>query len=119
MTEQHSEERLVVGQTLLYVPNDLRRSEPREVTVTKIGRKWADISGGYNRISITTLDVDGYGYSSPGKCWRSREAYESHKKLCEAWSELRRLIDAKWYVPEGVTLSQIENAKRSLFKGVK
>lgn len=55
-TETQSAEKLVVGMTLLYVPNDLRRGEPREVTVTKVGRKWADTSIRL-RISVTTLEV--------------------------------------------------------------
>lgn len=112
-------EKVVIGQKLWYVPRELRRADPREVTVTKVGRKWADVSGGHGRINVETLEVDGRGYSSPGKCWRSREEYEAYDALCKAWDELRTLLSRHWSPPAGVTLNQVANAKRSLFKGEK
>lgn len=116
MSEQRTpEEKLFAGQVLLYVPHDLRRAAPYEVTVTKVGRKWAEISG-RNRIDVKTLALDARGYSSPGRCWRSLAEYEADKALQEAWRELRQLMDKQWYVPDGVGLNQIKNAKRALFK---
>lgn len=56
---------LQVGQQLWYVPNDSRRGEARFVTVTQVGRKWAQISP-TSRISIETLAVDAGRLSSPG-----------------------------------------------------
>jgi hypothetical protein len=34
---------LTVGQLLYYVPHDTRWSKPQFVTVTKVGRKWAEM----------------------------------------------------------------------------
>ena len=103
---------LKVGQTLWYVPNE-RRGMPHHVTVLKVGRKWADIGHG-RRISIETLCVDGGEYSSPGTSYLSKEDHDKEVALNKAW---RRFMDMARYAnrPQGVRLSQIENAARSLF----
>lgn len=112
------DQKLIVGAKLYYVPHDSRRHSPRHVTVTRVGRKWADIDSG-QRIDVKTLAVDAGGYSSPGRCWRSEEEYTRHAQLQEAWRAFRALVDKEWEAPAGVTMNQIENAKRSLFKGSK
>lgn len=50
---------LTVGQKLWLVPMERHYGQPCEVVVTKIGRKWASISGYYRgtRIDINTLIV--------------------------------------------------------------
>jgi len=103
---------LQVGQTLWHVPSG-RRGLASEVTVLKVGRKWADIGYG-RRISIEDLSVDGGQYCSPGRCYLSKAEHDKEVELNSAWgkfSELMRYANR----PEGVRLSQIENAARSLF----
>lgn len=103
---------LQVGQQLWYVPNK-RPGQPYFVTVLKVGRKWAEI-GHRRRISIEGLFVDGGQYSSPGRCYLSKEDHEKEVALNSAWA---RFMEMARYAnrPEGVRLSQIENAARSLF----
>lgn len=64
-----------VGQKLWLVP-DHRRAMGREVTVTKIGRKWASLSGNWDRFDMASGYLDG-GYSSPGRVYRNQEEHEA------------------------------------------
>jgi hypothetical protein len=88
---------LVVGQKLLFVREDrLAISYQRgrnetidqatELTVERLGRKWARC-GSY-RVHRYTLDVDGDGYGSPGRCYLSREHYAAEKAADRAWRAL-------------------------------
>lgn len=82
------------GQTLWYVPADMRWSKPREVTVTKIGRKWATL-GNFGRVDITTMYVDGGDYPSPGRCYLSKEDYEVALSADRLWRKLVEKIGYK------------------------
>jgi hypothetical protein len=110
------EMKLNVGQTLVFVPSGFRRGQPTEVTVTKIGRKWADIEGTFytDRIEIDTLHADGGKYSSPGRCYLSREEYETEKATGDAWWAFSRTIDGEHSAPEGVTAETIQNVVKQL-----
>lgn len=103
-----------VGQTLWYVPSRLYRGSPREVVVTKIGRQWGYIDGlpSSSRFDLRTLKLDG----TTGSLYLNREVYEKQVTLNAAWTELRKAIDRCCSAPDGVTINQIENAMRSLFK---
>jgi hypothetical protein len=114
MTDSPTPEKLSVGQKLWFVPSG-RRGDPKEVTILKIGRKYADIGNG-SRVDVKTLHVDGRNYSSPGTCFLSRDAHETEVATAKAWDELKQLFNRTWIRPKGVTLSQIQNARRSLFK---
>jgi hypothetical protein len=80
---------LKVGQTLWYVPNNYGRhpQQGRTVTVEKVGRKWAYIDHN-ERVDIKTMWVDGGQYSSPGKCYPSKEAYDNMVACQTEWSGL-------------------------------
>lgn len=84
--------KLTVGQKLWYVPRDSREvSQSREVTVTKIGRKWAEIDMGWGRgwrIDLDDWTVDGGNYSSPGRCHISREAWKAETERRRLWDGL-------------------------------
>ena len=101
---------LTVGQKLWCVPSQ-RRGSPHEVTVEKVGRKWANI-GYRDRIDIETLRIDGGEYSSPGTCYVSKQAYEDEIKLGQAWEAFRRSID--YSTPKGITIERIQEAQKIL-----
>lgn len=105
---------LQVGQKLWFVPNDRRSCAPYEVTVEKIGRKWASI-GRRGRINLETLAVDGGGYSSPGQCYEDRAVYEAKVALQAAWSSFQNKVRHQWRVPDGVTMDTIRVADSALF----
>lgn len=100
------------GQTLWWVPAQNRNAQGREVTVVKVGRKWATISNNY-RIAIDNLVADGGIYSPPGQCYPSQAAYEAELALNAAWHKFRRSLDLR-AVPNGVTIDNIEAARKLL-----
>ena len=99
---------LKVGQTLWFVPSATWRGVSREVTVTKVGRKWASLNDNA-RVSVATMWIDGGEYSSPGRCWPSAEVYENWCKCTDAWTELRRRIS--WGdPPQDMTVERVREA---------
>lgn len=105
---------LKVGQALYWVPRETRFRNPREVTVTKIGRKWVQLDN-RERIDIESLCADGGQYASPGQCYLSKADYEHAIKLSNNWTALRRDIESLWKAPNGVTLEDMD-AVRSILK---
>lgn len=104
---------LQVGQRLYYVPSQ-GRITPSFVTVAKVGRKWATLDSG-RRINLETLRADGGGYSSPGSCWESKQAYEAEVALRDAWSGFKRRMDREYTKPAHLTLADIEEISKRIF----
>ena len=104
---------LEVGQTLYYVPSQRHGGDPREVKVTKVGRKWATVQEGVwftEKIDLDTLVADGGVYSSPGQCYLSKTHYEEVLAESEAWKRFRSVIDRTFRAPAGVSLEDINYA---------
>lgn len=103
-------EKLSVGQTLWWVPG---RGTPSEVTVAGVGRKWAQLDN-HKRIDVVTLEADGAGYTSPGRCYRDRSVYEAGVHLAREWADLRKAVSGSYIARPGVTVEQIVQAKKLL-----
>lgn len=116
--------KLEAGMTLWYVRrgrgfNDMPPEDLGcEVRVVSVGRRWAALDNDV-RIDMATLAADGGDYQSPGQCYVSQVAFQDHVRLNMAWHELRRLVQWETRPPKGVTLAQVHNAMRSLFKDIK
>lgn len=81
-----------VGQSLYLVPNrgcGYRCSGV--VSISKVGRKWATLDND-SKMDLQTLDIDGGGYSSPGKCYLSEQEYIEYKEKKDYWLRLRNKI---------------------------
>lgn len=109
---------LQVGQKLLSVVDFRhgRRIDPpqqSEVAVTKVGRKYADLNSG-DRLILDTMTIDGGQYTSPGKCYLSKDVYDASEGATLAWRNLKNSMGG-WDVPAGVTVADIE-AARALLK---
>jgi hypothetical protein len=104
---------LSVGQKLWFVPYEHRRNPPHDVTVTKVGRKWATLDNGH-RIDVETWQADGGDCSSPGKCYPDRAAWENEQDRQAAWNVLRRAVGDTWRPPAGVTVEGVVEAMRLL-----
>ena len=105
---------LTVGKKLIFMPSERRRDVgPVEVTVEKVGRKWATISN-HQRIGVDDLVADGGQYSSPGRCYLSRVEYEAETRAEAAWRSLCKAIDQGWNPPQGVGAAEIEAAAKML-----
>ena len=103
---------IVVGQKLWYVPSYRHGLHGYEITVTKIGRRWATVSGADRgtRIDMATLQADGGEYSSPGQAYLSRDAYENSVVLKEAWRDYCSRLSAV-SPPDGMTMDKLEQIK--------
>lgn len=108
---------LVAGQKLVYVceyGGYKRESEPREVTVESVGRRWANLSWRGYRCDKNTLIVDGHGYSSPGRCHLSIEHYQQWLAAGTAWRRLSAQIGRQYACPTDVTAEDIAKAAELL-----
>src|SRR4051812_6194835 len=111
---------LAIGQTLYFVPAQRHNGNPHDVVVMKIGRKWADIrpadwQRNSHRIGLDDWQADGGGYSSPGRCSPSKEAYDAECARREAWQGLQReLRNLSGHPPHGVTVEAMTQARALL-----
>ena len=106
--------KLEVGQKLWYVPSE-NNGRSREIIIESVGRKWVKARF-IGKIDINTLQVDGGKYSSPGKCYLSKEEYESYVNLCSAWRDL--VTDLPLYsLPKGMTQEKIDAIRELVFGG--
>lgn len=99
-----------VGQKLWYVPIE-RRHDPFSVMVESIGRKWFSVKADWYSLKINLEDfcADGGKYTSPGKCWLSKESYESEMELRSAWDDFKRRIPHM--PPYGISVRGIKDLK--------
>lgn len=105
---------LKVGQQLWFVPRERRSSQPKFVTVTKVGRDWAYVSGHRHnsRVSLVSLDIDGGEYASPGRCYLNREEYEQQVAATTALHQVAQGV--KIYGLTTIPLSDILQAAKLL-----
>lgn len=98
-----------VGDTLYYVYNDSRRGNPFTVTIEKIGRKWMTVSPSFMpRINVETLSADGGVFSSPGRCFSSKEEYDAIVARQKAWGILIGKVSRLYSCPKHISLTDIE-----------
>lgn len=84
-----------------------------EVTVTAVGRKWANVEGAFiGRIAVDTLKADGGVYSPPGQCYGSQEDWIAQEGPGLAWRDLRWKMDAQ--CPKGLSYETVVEAAKLL-----
>lgn len=113
---------LKVDDILWYVPHGQRRGSDSAgfaVVIAKVGRKWATVKradhpdGWWDaRLSLDTLYADGGQYSSPGRAWVSREAYENAVAVNAAWRNFYSRLS--YSAPDGADLEWIRAAHEKL-----
>lgn len=109
---------LTIGQKLWWVGSNYRRHDhdQGEATVTKIGRKWAELSFSWRalRIDKNTLIADGGGYTSPGRCYLSRDHFEAAEHVRKVWDEFQTDFRGRYGMPPEMTVERIIEARRLL-----
>lgn len=102
-----------IGQKLFV---DLWRGhgQNREMTITKIGRKWLELDGGRYRAAIDGLAIDGNGYSSPGQAYLSEAAYAEWSEAQSAWSSFAKEVRHTYRKPDFATVEKIKQARELL-----
>jgi hypothetical protein len=88
-------------------------------TITKIGRKWAELSTPLHSVSryrfdVATGELDGHGYSTPGTVYLSEEAYAEELAISTAWSAFQSQVRYVHRAPKGVTPEAISQALKLL-----
>lgn len=102
---------LTVGQKLWFVPSQ-RYKPAGEITVTKVGRKWAETEGHRcKRIDMETMRED--SDVAPGRAYLSREDYNSKVEISKGIRALRNIID-RWGSSDSLTLDDIREVTRIL-----
>lgn len=99
---------LTEGQKLWWVPTKNQASS-KEVTVTRIGHRWAYLNN-KQRLDKNTLIADGGEYSSPGKCYLSESVYLEQVERDLAWLGLTNKLRKSYCRPDGVTIADIKAA---------
>ncbi len=98
-----------VGDVLWYESSS-RLFRDEEVTITKVGRKWAYF--GHDRFEIGTCYVDGGYWSSPGRLWATRADAEEYNLTESRWRTLKSSM--AYGPPDGVTSADVEAAAKLL-----
>ena len=93
-----------------------RNKDGHCASVKSVGRKWANLELGKYRVSLQTLEIDGGGYSSPGRCYLSIEHHEQEQKRRELWRQLREYLNT-FNPPPSMTLERLEGILGALRGG--
>lgn len=84
--------------------------------ITKVGRRWITFTHtnghGENRFDAETMQIDGAGYSSPGRVYPTMLDYEGTLEANEAWKELRQAM--QWHPPKGMSADRIREIAREI-----
>ena len=81
----------------------------REITVGKLGRKWAATDNRRWRLNLDTMQVFDGAYHV-GMCYPCEAAYREQEALRDAWEEFRAQVRLTVGVPDGMTLKSIAAA---------
>jgi len=100
---------LKVGDKLHFVASTNAKYQ-QEVTVQKVGRKWATLSNRH-RIGIEDWIADGGQYVSPGCCYENQEEYKAEIELCNAWRDFTTQIGRTYNYPPDTTIAKIKTAR--------
>jgi hypothetical protein len=107
-------EKLKVGQKLWLVPNRLPNNYAREITITKVGRKWAtgdEVPFGHKIDAITWVPECRSGYAPTFALYESKSHYDSEIELNRARSLFKSNVNNNI---NAMTLTQIAAANKLL-----
>lgn len=106
---------LAVGDVLWLVYNGWLRNQPREIVVSKVGRKWVYFDKMDSRFDAETWLVDGGRSGSPATIYESQDEYEKIVSLEKAWGRFSESVRNQYgHTPKGVTEEAIEQAAKLL-----
>lgn len=103
---------ITIGQTLWYVPR--YNYQPYEVTVTGIGRKWIQASHHGLKMRIDKETLEAHENDGNGKCYLNKEDFAAKDGLQKAFSAFRSDVSRLNKVPVGVSVEDIQEARRLL-----
>ena len=90
MLKQTTKENIKIGTTLFLVPSSCSsHDKPHDITITKIGRKYAYFGNRDTKIDLATMQVERDYRGIKPELWDSKEAYESSVERSKVISECR------------------------------
>lgn len=101
------------GQRVLVVPAGT--VPPFAARIRKVGHVWVTLEGSHGRFHRRSSQLDGGYRARPvGRVYPSQEAYLQDLELRLAWESLRRDVAAHYAPPAGVSVADVEAARRLL-----
>jgi len=100
-----------VGQKVWF-ESTARYINSREMSVTRVGRKWVEI--GVHKIEKGSNRLIGFDGNTIGTLHVSKEEAEAAKKLESEFSRLKGEVSTLWSTPNGVTLEKIAQVREIL-----
>lgn len=106
---------LTIGQKLYFVPS-YNGYAAYEMTVKKLGRKWAHCSArAYQTVRIDIETLHAHEDDATGRTYLSQAEYEQELAVQAAWRDLRLKVARRYSEPTGLTVEAIQQAKKLLF----
>ena len=88
MLKRTTKENLQIGTTLFLVPSSyISYDKPHDITITKIGRKYAYFGNRNTKIDLATMQVESDCRGIKPELWDSKEDYESSVERSKVISE--------------------------------
>lgn len=84
--------KIKVGDTLWYVKRRNGYNDECEVTVIKVGRKWATISTN-ERMDLESMSVEAPYYAGHTQCYTTKQDYANEQEAKEKWEIIRGKIE--------------------------
>lgn len=103
-----------VGNTAYFVSTHRHPVQKFDVTITKVGRRWAYMKGGGLQIVVDMSTGNAKPGFIEGTLYESKAVYESEVELRKTWWALRKLMSDAYSAPLGVTTEKIHEAARLL-----
>lgn len=97
-----------VGDTVVWVPHE-KRNPPVDVTITKIGRKYATLS---NDLRVDLKTLGSRDWFTQGRIYLSRAEYDTALAAKNAWTALNNAMG--YAPPPGITAADIKAARKLL-----
>jgi len=104
--------KLAVGDKLYFFSSVSYRTS-RDVTVEKVGHKWATLSNG-QRIELGEWSAHRGEYPPVGRCYENIEEYQEEVALRTEWDTFRRTLPS--WPPKGMTMADITSIKEIIGK---
>jgi len=104
-----TDSQLAVGQTLCFVPSQSSDRQPRDVSLSRVGCKFAyspQLAG--LQISLETLKVSDKQGRVYGRCWLSRELHEEDRIRQQTWRRFQYAIAYMYSAPQTLSTEMIQ-----------
>ena len=110
--------KLKVGQKLFCVNFSVNKgsSSGEWLTISKVGRRWAELKDGQRvfRVDIDNLLGEANYRGVRGSVYLDEESYIAEVNLKTAWIKVSDYIKRQYFVPDGVTLGDLQKISELL-----